>query len=204
MSAADIPPELFSNIIGYVSTDEHGGRSKLHDPDMRSCSLVCVYWTEKIRRILFSGRVLEINLAKNAAALRETVMGHVSERFEPVIELVDKVEVRLTLEGAPRSWLHILGSLVPRVPLAKFSELIVHGPTPATFANRQLRRVALHTGASPGLFRSISRRSGRRICLSCISPLYATFYLSATSCTRKRCYSNFSPGMRKTCELQAI
>lgn len=114
-TAMDIPPELFKNILNYIAAPNYGNGPvsfsyacwRLHD-----CSLVCAFWAEKCRQIVYQGAQLEIWSRTRADGLRWMALKRSSSRITPIPELIKNVAVhikpRKVLKDDGPSWLHLL------------------------------------------------------------------------------------------------
>lgn len=132
-TAADIPPELFPNILQHVCL--LGERSTLphqYGPvGTEDCSRVSVYWAQACRENLFEGRTIKIDTIKHAVVFRELVVGHGSKRLTPIANMIAKVKVWHDMDHVTdnvRSWHHIVGALAGRIAPDKFKELRIEGP----------------------------------------------------------------------------
>lgn len=127
VTAADIPPELFPNIIRYVSNLKEMDWLPSRNLDTQNCLLVCMYWARECRRSLFHERTVWIHSRKQAAAFRELVVRRSSKRLTPIIDMIGEVRVLHDTKKDRPSWHHVLGSLIPLIPPHKFAELRITG-----------------------------------------------------------------------------
>lgn len=122
VTAADIPQELFRNILRNVI--ELDVDDTLPNPKLRgqlNPSLVCVYWAQEILRSVYDRRKMRIETEKQAKAFRKLVVHRGSERLIPIVEMIDHIDVQHNTEF--RSWHHILLCLIPAIPPHKFRQL---------------------------------------------------------------------------------
>lgn len=143
-TGADIPPELFPfilahvdpNIKGYHSLPDSGTR----DSGAVNCSLVCLSWAQQCRCILFRGREIQLSSMKQAAGFRELVTMAGNATLEPVLDMIASVSIDHDLRKGIHTWFHLIGSLIPRVPPAKFGTFRIQGsPERAFLRPNQLR-----------------------------------------------------------------
>lgn len=108
-TGADIPPELFTRILAYVGTDEKGkgqpwDRAKGDGlQDLKSCSLVCVYWATQCRYILLFWRCIYVHSLEEMKSL-DLSAKHGSKRFAMLGELI--YGWRLEQTWTSQSWCH--------------------------------------------------------------------------------------------------
>lgn len=117
---ARIPPELFQKILEHVATWDNGwSTSSFEDArqDLRNCSLVCVFWAEYCRRVLYRECLLpRIQSWRQAVAMADALLEGKSGRLTPFKQLLKGVHVELQPRSAGREdddrpWLHLLFSL---------------------------------------------------------------------------------------------
>lgn len=128
VTAADIPPELYWNILRYVIRFKFDSNEYLPNDNLRrqlNCSLVCVYWAQEIRRSLYGKRIVWISTERQAKAFRKLVVHRGSERLTPIVDMIDHIDVQQDPDS--RSWHHILLHLIPAIPPHKFRGLHVCG-----------------------------------------------------------------------------
>lgn len=95
-SAADLPPELFANIIWYLDMDFGDWplpSRHLHDTGLVTGSLVCLYWAQQCRQMLYKGRAIQITSMKRAVRLRNLVVGAGSKSLTPIVKMIGKVDM---------------------------------------------------------------------------------------------------------------
>lgn len=127
---ADLPTELFANIIQYLDIDfEEGyvpGKWK-RGSGLLSGSLVCREWAQRCREVFYQGRTIEISSMKQAVRFRDIVTGVGCKSLTPIADIIGTVSV--VYYGLPehgRSWTHMVGTaLVPRIPPSKFDEFFI-------------------------------------------------------------------------------
>lgn len=135
--AARFPPELFLNVIQYVSTRDGGREFEWYgDPDLSRCSLVCLYWAQKCRHKRFEGKYASIATAQTAALFVSAALSTGSKRLKPIIDILAGISVQHELRFQPQSWHHIL---VPRIPPHKLHWLVIDGPAQGSLPPRQFR-----------------------------------------------------------------
>lgn len=130
-TAANIPPELFWNILRYVI--EFHEDNNLPNGDLcgqMNCSLVCVYWAQEIRRSLYDKRIVWIRNEKHAKGLRKLVVHRGSERLTPIVDMIAHINVIHDVKS--RSWHHILMCLIPAIPPHKFRKLAIYSNFPTS------------------------------------------------------------------------
>ncbi|KAI0094178.1 hypothetical protein BDY19DRAFT_988049 [Irpex rosettiformis] len=143
---ANLPPELFDDILFYVYYNTSEGwrfvglrrKSKKHDQDLWGdlirCSLVCRHWANHCRRYIFGGGSLVISSVEDVEIFMEyATQGCPS--LVPVHRLIDGLTVEQRYD-APRSFCHILHSICQLWP--EFRDECEHrlhlkGPIPANF-----------------------------------------------------------------------
>ncbi|KAI0748982.1 hypothetical protein BC629DRAFT_130072 [Irpex lacteus] len=153
--AARIPQELFDDILFYVNVDRisqrelkwlegedlkrNGGEPSPRDilPDLKRCSLVCIFWANRCREHMFSGRTLEIKSYEDAAIFRRYFVEG-CPKLTPVHQLIRHVNITQNYSGilAPQdserqtSFLHLL--YLPAIQ-DKLYRLSINGPVPEGF-----------------------------------------------------------------------
>lgn len=136
-TAADIPPELFPNILRYVCSLDEGDflPYRYGAVGTANCSLVSVYWAQSCRESVFRGRRIVIESRKEAVVFRELVVGRGSQRLTPIADMI--AEVSLWHEMTQRtpdacSWHHIVGALAGQIAPHKFKKLYIIGRSIST------------------------------------------------------------------------
>lgn len=128
-TAADLPVELLSFIVGYVGTNDRGrfyqdNVNAKDRRDLKSSSLVCLHWANWCRRRLFTGRPLRVRSLAELVTL-ETFQMRGSLRLYSIHMLVGRVIFEQNWEAA--SWCHrAYNSPI----LALTPELVLRGPIP--------------------------------------------------------------------------
>lgn len=140
-TAADLPPELFPNILQYVCTlDEGHTVPRKFDPvGTENCSLVSVYWAQACRENVFRGRPIWIGSRKAAVVFRELVVGRGSRRLTPIADMI--AEVSVWRDDHARSWHHIVGALAGRIAPHKFKHIHITGTSDLSSDDADRRRV---------------------------------------------------------------
>ncbi|KAI0347639.1 hypothetical protein BDW22DRAFT_7345 [Trametopsis cervina] len=110
-TGADIPPEIFPNILRFISVDDRteqvqemlqdsGWHSFLIDTavvvsapayTLKNCSLVSAYWANQCRRYMFLGRRMHITSYEQAMAFRHYATIP-SSRLVPICSLIKHVD----------------------------------------------------------------------------------------------------------------
>ena len=86
--AAEIPPELFPKIICNIfNVDGYLLPSSKYGADMENCSLVCLYWAQECRRVLFEDRPIRITSSKQAIGFRDLILAKGSKNLKPIAEM---------------------------------------------------------------------------------------------------------------------
>lgn len=140
-AATRVPEELFPFIIQHLPIEFRYGRQFLPNDEIRDSgvvvgSLVCMYWAEKCREMLFRGRTVEIESMKSAVGLRNLVVGAGCKRLTRLADMIGYVDVVHDLKRDGRSLYQILGAVIPP---SKFREFRVCGPRSALHAGLRLR-----------------------------------------------------------------
>ncbi|KAI0094179.1 hypothetical protein BDY19DRAFT_911536 [Irpex rosettiformis] len=151
-TAADLPPELFGNILFYVDLhhrhlmdskwrgdihlrrrqEKQDGGGILYD--LKMCSLVCRHWANHCRRYVFLDVTFVISSAEDAEIFK-TYATRGCPSLVPVHQLIRRILVEQRYD-APRSFCHILHPLRPLMrhnPDIENSELHLIGPIPDNF-----------------------------------------------------------------------
>ncbi|KAI0763889.1 hypothetical protein BC629DRAFT_1443095 [Irpex lacteus] len=155
--ASRIPPELFEDILFYVNVNRVSQRRDQRPEgedltrnrglqnsvdilaDLKSCSLVCLFWANICRQYMFSGKTVEITCYEDAEVfVRHVVRG--CPRITPVHRLIRTIDVKqfYSSRWAPpgheskkkTSFLHLLYLPVIR---DKLQWLFIYGPVPDDF-----------------------------------------------------------------------
>ena len=95
--AADLPQELFANIIRHLHIsfrDRLIPSMYLRHTGLGSGSLVCLYWAQQCRQVLYQGRNIRIRSMKHAVKFRELVTGAGCKRLKPIVDMIGSVDVR--------------------------------------------------------------------------------------------------------------
>lgn len=129
-TGADIPPELFPNIIRHLAVSGLREWDLLPSSLLHNYTLVCTYWAQECRRRIYHERTIWIASEESAKRFRELVVSTSSKRLTPFVELIAEVIVGYHILGeTPRNrcryWHHILGFLVPLIPAHKFRRLSI-------------------------------------------------------------------------------
>ncbi|KAI0094180.1 hypothetical protein BDY19DRAFT_7744 [Irpex rosettiformis] len=144
---AVLPPELFPNILKWVSRDDDRNETLrrlqrqrgLDDQQfirqyvmagpaytLRSCSLVCLYWANQCREYMFRGATLSVWTLERAQSFRKySVEG--SPRLARVCTLIRGIEVIMICHKTPRSYLDLV--FLPQTR-DKLVQLKISGPFP--------------------------------------------------------------------------
>lgn len=106
-TAADIPQELFDNIIWYIDTNSYGGAGAGGDVayELANCALVCAHWAEVSRKVLYAGEGSRARI-QSLSQLRglEGYVRKGSKRLTPVHKLLRRLGAEQT--WGTRSWIH--------------------------------------------------------------------------------------------------
>lgn len=134
-TAANIPPELFSNIVRFIGPEcngrQEGYRWRDKDAKRALCSgaLVCFPWAVQCRQILYGDRTVEISSRESALRFMALVTSErrrdkagETGRLAPLHRLIEDVTVNCTLDA--QSWIRLLA--VPPM-IDKLSTLILRG-----------------------------------------------------------------------------
>lgn len=133
VTAADIPPELFRNIVRHVTDFDADERlpcttgTSIALGEQLNCSLVCVYWAQEVRRSLYDKRRVWICTERQAKGFRKLVVHRSSKRLTPILDMIAHIDVYHTTDS--RSWQHILLCLIPAISPHKFRQLRISGPS---------------------------------------------------------------------------
>lgn len=146
--AAAIPPELFDRILSFVGYDHStkgirasvlrwkGGsgtdfEDRLHNVKM--CSLVCLYWANLCRRLMFSGAKFVVSSSGDVQRfLAFAVQGIRCPRLSPILELIGSLHVEQTYQES----LPFCHRLLTQTTQAKLGTLQLCGPIPLDFHKR--------------------------------------------------------------------
>lgn len=136
----DIPPELLAKIIANMSTafDPEADwlpNRKVRRSSAAHCSLVCLYWAQQCRTLLFRNADVLINSATRATKFRRIVMDKGSDRLLSVASMIESVDVRHDLDKETVSYWQVVGALIPLLPASKLRRFHVHGPFPTSLAS---------------------------------------------------------------------
>lgn len=141
-AAARIPEELFPYIIQYLPVpidDYYLPRDRIRDSGVVVGSLVCMDWAKRCREMLFRERTVRIGSMESAVRFRNLVMGAGCERLTAIVGMIAEVDVEHDLDKDGRSWYHILGALMPRLPRSKFRMFYIKGPRSKLAAGLRFR-----------------------------------------------------------------
>lgn len=109
VTGADIPPELLPLILDYVGTNDRGKgyswsrRAGNGLQDLQSCSLVCVDWANRSRRVLFNKGIAV--LSQEQMESLDFYAKHGSKRIVPIAHGIYRWDLEQT--WASRSWCHL-------------------------------------------------------------------------------------------------
>lgn len=126
-TASDLPPELIPYIISYIGTRDNGSDGYYGDDNrliLSRSSLVCLFWAEHCRKVLYSGRTVGIESRKSAERFMALVAPkrHRVGRLTPLLELIAHINVSCDL--GRDSWIHLLA--MPYVA-NKLQRLLISG-----------------------------------------------------------------------------
>lgn len=95
-TAADIPPQLFADIVRYVFTDASRYSVRHRQPYMSSCALVCVHWAQQSRQRMYLDKQIHIGTRRQAEKIRAVVICTSSKKLT-VVELISTIESSVML-----------------------------------------------------------------------------------------------------------
>jgi hypothetical protein len=108
VSAADIPPELFSTILYYIADDTELGnlwsnKRKTVIAHLAACSLTCVYWAKICRPRIFMYVVVK---SFDALQRLSSLASHTPQSLSPIVNFIQYLHMVQYLNDRP--WLHTL------------------------------------------------------------------------------------------------
>ena len=141
-----IPRDLFSNIIWYICSD--GPRKYFYDEklpsDMLSSALVCVFWAEECRRLMYRDIAVNITTMAQAVRFRDIVTGSAKHKqFTPIGDLIKSVDVTYSLKDGEEPWFHVVGLLAPHLEPHKLGKLFF--TTAKNYHDNQISPIYMHT-----------------------------------------------------------
>lgn len=110
-TAPDLPPELIPYIVSYIGTNDRGSDDYYNKDNrliLNRSSLVCLFWAEHCRKVLYNGKRVNIKSRKSAerfmalVARKRNLVG----RLTPLLELIAHINVNCSLSRD--SWIHLL------------------------------------------------------------------------------------------------
>lgn len=108
-SAVDLPPELFGPILYYVATTPSGHEMphiRGHDKQtLMACSLVCVFWANRCRLVLFRGLTLRSVEDIRRFSSSCTALSQSLSRIIPIAQCLDVLHIVQDWQ-VPNSWVN--------------------------------------------------------------------------------------------------
>lgn len=134
VTGANLPEELFSHIIQHIQISHY-----YHEADLAGvlpCTLVCLYWANHVRRIIWPRVFMRIRSRVRAEEFRRFCLSPPITRLEPIAELIDNISVIHNFKTDGHLQLHYLFLSKTRI---RPQEIQIKGPVPPSVPLASLR-----------------------------------------------------------------